>query len=205
MSRTLVVKKQDVLFKLANMGLHTKGETGLIVLSAIQRAELDKYLSARRIMLDRTDVIKDDAYIELVPYAVITDDLGNIIGYSRHGITRTVGFREPVQEDDLIDVVTHEVLRTSVALCNRLWCTLQSELDTNFVPLRFRPSFSGIIYDKRELALVYVVSGLSQVFRAWDTDVIRDLTLLDPMTTPRSQFDNWSKLVLDNAETILSN
>jgi hypothetical protein len=46
---------------------------------------------------------------------------------------------------------------------------------------------------------------MSDIFLPNNADEVSELTLLEPARTPRQEFENWSKLVLDNIETILAN
>lgn len=216
----VVVNKQLVVEKLAAMEIGFTHPMAYVPMAAIQRAELDKFLTAHLEVKERQDIENDPTYWQLIPYGVITDELGSIVGYRRPDKqkgeerlrgARSVGFGGHVDEADMRDIVTGESLRASVIMSNCLFRELQEELDTDCVALKQTPYFTGLLIDgsnsvgQVHLGFVYRVYGMDKVFRAGNPDEVTELTLLDPMTTPRGEFENWSKLVLDNAETILSN
>lgn len=215
----VVVNKQLVVEKLAAMGVAITQPLAYVPMVAIRRAELDKFLTAHLQIMERQDVENDPTYWQLIPYGVITDELGNVVGYRRPDKqkgearlrgARSVGFGGHVDEADSRDIVTGESLRASVMMCNCLFRELQEELDTDYVPLKQTPYFTGLLIDNSNsvgqvhLGFVYRVYGMGEVLRAGNPDEICELTLLDPMTTPRDEFENWSKLVLDNVEHVLN-
>lgn len=216
----VVVDKYSMIQKLITLGLEAVHPMGYVPVSAYHRAEIDKFLTENMEIKERSQMEKDPTYWQLIPYGVIVDDFSNIVGYRRPDKqrgeerlrgARSVGFGGHVDAADTRDIATGDKLTAAVIMSNCLYRELQEELNTGDTQLLPSPQFTGLLIDNSNavgevhLGFVYRVIGIPDVFLPNNADEVSELTLLEPIRTPRQEFENWSKLVLDNIDTILAN